>query len=278
MTSTTYTEDPTRRIIRNIGSEHEYWWNLSNNTTNAYTGYRPVLLIEKLNFLTYLIEDQGKVKYFDNELKTIDTAPATEEMFDSYGMYNLSLILKNMDDLSDNPKILVWSPEKLKSPKLKFKAIPKPQLVLPAGDIPLNNIRNIDYFKIYANTFAHGVIKIIASTDGGQTWVTWDKSRFKTIDSNDLNEVKSEGMDINTFNALTTEWNQIVTNKIRFAYYLEINAITDVAQVDKLEIQFDILGKWKKAVHGTEYDYEYSNDNLKVSLLSDGSYKINYQD
>ncbi|WP_129596049.1 hypothetical protein [Anaerophilus nitritogenes] len=252
-------------------------------TTNATSsvGYRPVLLIEKLSFMKYLVEDNGDIKYFDQGFKTVGSSIDSNnlgELFDAYGMSDLSLIIQNIDSLaSNNPKILALSPTQLESPKLKLKAIPHPQLVLPTGDVRLNKVKNIDYFKLYANTFANGVLKIIASVDGGETWLSWNGSIFDVVDISKLDEVKEKGMDIKTFNNLTTQWNEIVKDKIRFGYYLEIDDIKDVAQVEKLEIQFDFVGRWKKAVHGKDYDYEYANDNLKVSLLTDGSYKINYQ-
>ena len=38
----------------------------------------------------------------------------------------------------------------------------------------------------------------------------------------------------------------------------------------------DMKGTWNKAVHTQDYEYGYSNTQLHVNILKNGSYKINY--
>jgi len=41
----------------------------------------------------------------------------------------------------------------------------------------------------------------------------------------------------------------------------------------------DLLGSWRKAIHGTNYDYEYiAPDTCKITINTAGDYKINYLD
>ena len=64
---------------------------------------------------------------------------------------------------------------------------------------------------------------------------------------------------------------------IAIAFAMSITDITDVAFLDNLRVTADMRGEWRKAVHGTDYDYAYPNNKvLKVELNADGNYKINY--
>ena len=52
-----------------------------------------------------------------------------------------------------------------------------------------------------------------------------------------------------------------------------------VVSVDNLAMQVDMKGAWNHAVYGTDVTYGYTNNNvLTVKLLTDGSYKINYNE
>ena len=64
---------------------------------------------------------------------------------------------------------------------------------------------------------------------------------------------------------------------IAIAFAMSITDITDVAYLDNLKVTADMRGEWRKAVHGTDYDYVYPNNTiLKIEINADGNYKINY--
>jgi hypothetical protein len=93
-----------------------------------------------------------------------------------------------------------------------------------------------------------------------------------------VDDVKTKGIDIATFNAInSTYWNLFNTNKkIRFAYLLAMDSISDPENIDNLELQYDGKGKWLEAKEN-EYDVEYvSNTVLQVLLKFSGDVKINY--
>ena len=53
--------------------------------------------------------------------------------------------------------------------------------------------------------------------------------------------------------------------------------MSDTCKTDNLTLQVDMKGSWQSALKGTDFNYGYpANDQLKVVLLKDGSYKINY--
>ena len=144
----------------------------------------------------------------------------------------------------------------------------------------LKMLDKIHYFKIFTNQLEAGIIRMVFSVNSGDDWLTYSStsSDFEEIDITNINNVKENGVAPDTFNTIEEKWNEIVTdNKIRFAYYLEQSSIDDVAAVDKLEIKMDIQGRWKKAEHIADYDYEYDNEHLYVTFNKDGSYKVNYQ-
>jgi len=106
------------------------------------------------------------------------------------------------------------------------------------------------------------------------------KNPWTSINVTDLTEVKSKAMTATKFNSVTNnEWQKLLLNgtKIRFGYYLEIESSTDSASTDKLALQADINGYFKRANHGTDYDYQFNSPTkLQFSLYADGTYKINY--
>lgn len=100
----------------------------------------------------------------------------------------------------------------------------------------------------------------------------------KVIDNPEVAAVDKSGILHNELASIPSDkWEEVREDTLRFAYYLAKTAVTDDIAVDTLTITGDMNGAWKKAIHGTDYDYEYpANDTLVVKLLTDGSYKMNY--
>ena len=73
-------------------------------------------------------------------------------------------------------------------------------------------------------------------------------------------------------------WNELTSSKtIAFAFTLLAMFTDDIPAVNKLTIRADFAGNWSKATHNLDYTYSYtSNTNLRLSLLSNGNFKINY--
>lgn len=181
-----------------------------------------------------------------------------------------------LDGLSA-PKLLMYSENA--NPVVNVEAIPNGQLIKPSGDIQLKLLEKINTVKLTGSALGSGVIKTIYSIDSGKTWKSYDviNNLEITIDITQLEDVKNKGLSIQDFNNMNVKWDDIIKDgKIRFAYYLEIGNEADVANVDKLEINMDLVGRWKKAIHPTDYDYEYDNTNLYITFKTNGSYKANY--
>jgi hypothetical protein len=157
---------------------------------------------------------------------------------------------------------------------LNLIAIPLDRLLIASGDKDLSYVDNIDYFKI---TGSGTNIKIVASIDSGVTWKTFNTDHWEDINLA-VDDVKTKGIDIATFNAInSTYWNLFNTNKkIRFAYLLCMDDVSNIESIDNLGLQYDGKGKWLEA-KDSDYDVEYaSNTVLKVLLKFSGDVKINY--
>lgn len=157
---------------------------------------------------------------------------------------------------------------------LSLTAIPPDRFLVASGDKDLSYVENLDYFKITANG---ANIKIVVSVDGGQTWKTFNADHWENINLT-VEDVKTKGININTFNFLnSTYWNLLNTNKkIRFAYLLSMSDISDVENIDNLELQYDGKGEWLEA-KDSDYDVRYvSNTVLQILLKFSGDVKINY--
>ncbi|WP_434303951.1 signal peptidase II [Clostridium botulinum] len=158
--------------------------------------------------------------------------------------------------------------------KLKIKAIPFDRLLILKDDMNLSNVDHIDYFKLTANG---NNIRIICSVDSGNTWKTFSGEEWVDVNLT-VDDVKKNGMNINTFNFINDVfWNELViTKKIRFAYLLSMNNITDIEEIDKLDLKYDGVGRWKEAKEDL-YEVIYaSNTLLQIECKFSGDIKINY--
>lgn len=240
----------------------------------------PDTYTQEIHFETvkYLFQDGDTIKkYADGAWVDVGPAPVTQEMFDTHGMS--SLVGVDVSPLTA-PQLLVWT-DGTGSKTCRLTAVPHPKLVLASGDIRLDYVENIDSFNLIYNQTGGGVIRLIASVDGGVTWKTYSNGVWSTINHNDLAEVKANGIPPDVFNSIpSADWMTLIgTSKtIRFGYYLEMNASTDVAATDKLSAQFDMRGSWDMAQPYVDFIYRYTNNStMQVRLFNNGSYKINYQ-
>ena len=142
--------------------------------------------------------------------------------------------------------------------KIKMTAVPNDQTVVPKKLISIKGIENIDS-------------------------VTKDLSKYYSFNGTDwveVSDIKNDGNTPTEINSISSaDWDKFINgaNGIAFEYFLSITDETDKLNTDKLSMQVDMKGTWQSALKGTDFNYGYSaNDQLKVTLLTDGSYKINY--
>lgn len=177
-------------------------------------------------------------------------------------------------------KILSYS-ETEDKPEPILTAVPKDQLITPKGLINITAIEGIDKATLTATISGSSSCKLLVTTDL-TAYQTYDAiaQEWQVIDHTDLVVVKALGIDAKQLQDIDrTGWDKLIAGKegIGFAYLLIMDNVADVSKIDQLNLQVDLQGAWKKAVHGSDYDYEYpSNNLLQVSIKASGDYKINY--
>lgn len=160
----------------------------------------------------------------------------TIDDFKKYGMTDLSAIPESAwSELSDNFKILVLTKDtSINSASVNVTAMPKRQLIMQEADMIFE--KPIKSFTLTGTVQNTSVLKVIASNDSGATWKAFNGLSWHPVNINDLDDVQSKGMDIATLNGITQEiWKPFLSGmKLRFAYYLDLNAVTDTLMIDKL--------------------------------------------
>ena len=158
--------------------------------------------------------------------------------------------------------------------------VPVDQLVIPTSLINISTFEGINSVSITNNVSNGGSVNIVVTTDM-VTYYTYDFTNTKWITVN-LNkaDIKSSGLTLTSIGQITrSEWDKLTssTSAIGFAYLLSKNNESDNVDIDKLTLNVDMKGSWNHAIYGTDVTYGYPlNNELKVTLLTNGSYKINY--
>ncbi|MGE7931842.1 hypothetical protein [Viridibacillus arvi] len=209
---------------------------------------------------------------------TVPSSIVDKKIF--YQTHGMDEVLPESIELLPNKiTISTWTDEEQANRTLNVKAIPSEQLILPTKDISIRLIENIDFVRLTYSEVNKGKVRVITSFDAGITWYAHNGIEWININPK-TDEVILLGMSPETLaNITSAQWTDIRgdSKTMRFAYAISMEDITDSAEIDALITQMDMKGTWKKAVHGTHYDYEYpNNDDLLVTIYADGDYKINY--
>lgn len=163
----------------------------------------------------------------------------------------------------------------------KIKGYSSPQIMLPTKDIRFSRLKEISKIHITAND-ENSRVRIIYSLDSGKTWKSKKLTNGKYVDTiidiEDLEQVKDNSLTINEFNQVNKLWTEDILSagKIRFGYYLEIDNINEVSEVDEIKMELTLHGGWTSQHDLDTYDIIMSNNMYQVILYKNGTYKINY--
>lgn len=241
---------------------------------NKILGYK-----EKEN----LIVEVNEENYHHYAFSTSDLARLIEEgrlnleRQNILSLYNRESLLLRGDKFLEGEILVSQDLNKENDPIAKAKGYLSPQLIKPLRDLPLFKVKEIKDMRIKAID-PKKLIKIICSIDGGDTWKTYREGKLVDVDVDSVEDIRAKGLTVDEFNAISVNWNDILftTNKLRFAYFLDLEDINDESHLDDLFVTIDMYGYWQSEIQEEDFDYYYTNQNLVIEFYKNGTYKINY--
>lgn len=238
-------------------------------------------LFEKMN-LWFLVKKDGVYGYYkDDDFVSLGTERPSSDDFKEFGMtnYGSNISKKFLNDLTSSKEYKIINYHEVMDTQLNISVNPTEALLLANGDLSLKSVDNIDFFKLNYTRVEGAVIKMIVSSDEGETWQTFDGGSWIDIEPT-VKEVGNYGIPVSQFDIIPSDmWNELrqYSDTIRFGYYLKHTEKIDFAKIHALNAQFDMTGEWFSANKGTDYKYSYpDNSTIKVTILKNGDYKINY--
>ena len=154
----------------------------------------------------------------------------------------------------------------------------KDSIILAKGDILFGDTSVVETIRSMRFS-GSGKVKIAFSLDGGVSWNTYNNGFIVPISALTETVMQSSCADIATYNTIPVDgsfFDEIFkAGKIRFAYLMYRDIITDVSEIVNLIITYKIFGDWMLA-DGTMMIQKIKQSNMTVTFLMDGSYKINY--
>ena len=159
-------------------------------------------------------------------------------------------------------------------------AVPKDQLVLPKKLINLGGYEVVHGIAVTSTTTASNSAVKVAFTKDLTTYIAYNKetATWQNVDASSVDTFSAGAMDASEVaNIPETKIAELGMNGFAIAYSLSETNVADDCAVTTLTIVADKKAPWNKAVYGTDVTYGYPNsDVLEVKLLTNGSYKINY--
>ncbi len=252
------------------------------NTTRALDtgvmhGYVQMVITDEVT-KSILAQDSEGYKYFNStlskwQLMTKQTTPITSD-YKTYGVSKAT----NINGLQkETVKFLLMSTET--NGTVDVTGIISPKLLIPNYSISTFDIDNIRSVTASISG-SGGSFKFVVSNDDMHTWKTLIGNTWTDIDIDDIESVTNNGITTSALNTISSaKWNEIKTNQIAFAVLVEQSSALATISLNSISLRADLVGSWKKALHGTDYDYEYPyTDQVKITFKVSGSYKINYMD
>ena len=189
----------------------------------------------------------------------------------------------SISDLSTLNRFKVVSYHEGSSPvSCVLSAIPKDQLVLPNSLISLKSMPEILSIKITED-------KTVSTDSDIKYAFTTDLTIYKAYnpvtlqwDIINVDNLLSEGMSASTIFGLSKD--NIAdflgdSKEIGIGFVMYSTSTSNTISIDNLSITANMAGSWDKAMFGTDYKYGYpANDELSVTLLTNGDFKINYSE
>lgn len=246
----------------------------------AYTPPTAAYISGKFLFRTADGDIYDYTTQLNNRGKALDNTTLLS-LLTNYGVNNIPTP-SQLAPLGNNFTLLCLTPDSISSKTNRIIACSNSKLLLSNSDIGLSSIQSINSSTITAGQAGNGKVLVIVSVDSGTTWKTWDSLNnvWISIDTSNLNNVANGAMTPAVVGARTkADWANLIGNLkvIRFGYYLETSATTDIGNTDMIVMNVDMRGRWRTQTPGVSYDSDMASNNaITISIYAAGDYKINY--
>lgn len=157
-----------------------------------------------------------------------------------------------------------------------------PTLVQANSDIDLTGIDRISDIVWTTTTTNTSELLLIYSIDSGLSWKGYDVVNQLVLDitdANNLGEVKAKGIsttNLNSFTQIDLDNMRNGSPKIRFAYYIEKNNVSDILENDSIILNVDMTGT---DIFSTHYTVSFDGiRTLTYTFSADNTYTIIYTD
>lgn len=198
--------------------------------------------------IKYLIVDGNDIKHWDSVSSSyvkVSELPLTADKFQTYG--DDTYHKERTGLLSASPVLKIWSPlTDMAASKVTQTIKPKPIIVDMKEDILFSEAYIIDIINaaVTIDNTGSGIIAFIVSTDSGVTWKAWNGSSWVLIDITNMEDVKTKGMSVATFQGITeAQWTSLglSNKKLRFAWYMEVTSSADVLKLKQIRINYNTM-------------------------------------
>lgn len=262
----------------------------NRNLSNPWTAYGFVEIeLGRSKTKLILAKDSDGYKWFNGEhnldgstnssfSNRWELLPTQEEPTQiEYNNYGKTMII-NTIGLQSKVKFLVSS--KNANENIYINGNVNGTIVKSVNDCNVSQISNIQSSSIISS-LNNVIINFAISKDYGSTWQTYNSGAWVDIDITNKTEFQTDGYDLNQFTAIPiSDWDTYLnkTKNIKFAFCITQYGPTSSSLVESMKFIVDLTGSWKKYSE-SDATYEYiSDDQLKVTFLREGNYKVNYLD
>ena len=159
----------------------------------------------------------------------------------------------------------------------RFSVVPKPQTLVCSSDILFNDKINREFLSSIRFN-GNGNVQVIFSFDSGATWYNV-KAGVMTLLTGTMTNMLASGSspsDFNNLPAFHQFFNDVYGHdKIRFAFMISKNLISDAGDISDMTLTYKIRNDWVPAVT-TDVTAKTRYQTCTVTFNVAGDYKINY--
>lgn len=167
-------------------------------------------------------------------------------------------------------------------PHCIIKALPTAQIITPKSLLPLYGANSIESVAMIGVVTDDSSIMAAVTTDL-QAYKTYnfDAGAWEDIDATSTVAMLASGIPIARISSIpAAAWAEIGVDGLAFVYCIKQTTLDNsIAHLDRTSLVIKLIGRWDKAINGTDYRYGYiirDGVSINVTFLRSGSYKINY--